>query len=116
MHASHIFRPMPRTKSSKRNASKRASEGELDPATAAERANYVFFWKPHELEAGWASQWWADKSFTSADGSVEYKTAEHWMMGEKARLFDDEEVRQRILTTGDPKKVKALGRKVGTFY
>ncbi|KZV88237.1 DUF1768-domain-containing protein [Exidia glandulosa HHB12029] len=88
---------------------------EENAAVEADRANYVFFYKTKELKAGWASQWWAERSFTSADGSVEYKTAEHWMMTEKARLFGDEDIRAQILAVSDPNKVKALGRKIANF-
>lgn len=108
---------MPRTKKSKPGAQQRRAKGknndaEQDPVLEAERSNYVFFWKQHELEVGWASQWWSEQSFTSPDGSTEYKTAEHYMMSEKARLFDDDGTSQKILAATDPKTVKALGREV----
>lgn len=37
------------------------------------------------------------------------------MMVEKARLFGDEEIAKKMLATTDPKKHKALGRKVKGF-
>ena len=37
-------------------------------------------------------------------------TAEHYMMVEKARLFEDEDIRQRIIAELFPQNVKALGR------
>ena len=47
--------------------------------------------------------------------SVTYTSAEQYMMAEKARLFGDEEIRAEILNTSDPRKCKALGRKVRNF-
>ena len=37
------------------------------------------------------------------------------MMAEKARLFNDEETLRKILSTDDPKEVKALGRLIKNF-
>ena len=47
--------------------------------------------------------------------SVKYTSAEQYMMAEKARLFGDEKIRAEILRTSDPRKCKALGRKVKNF-
>lgn len=46
---------------------------------------------------------------------VAYPTAEHWMMAGKAELFGDDEMLEAILTSRDPGKAKALGRKVRGF-
>lgn len=43
---------------------------------------------------------------------VRYATAEHFMMAEKARLFDDAGSLQRILQAASPGAAKSLGRKV----
>ncbi len=43
------------------------------------------------------------------------KTAEHWMMAEKARLFEDSAAVDAILAAPDPKAAKALGRNVKNF-
>jgi len=56
---------------------------------------------------------WVESKFT-VDG-VCYKTAEHWMMAEKARLFGDLSTRDQMLKCSSPKEVKALGRKVSNF-
>ena len=58
------------------------------------------------------SQWYPCKF--EADG-VSYTSAEQYMMAEKAKLFGDEEIRAKILSTSDPRKCKALGRKVKNF-
>ena len=60
---------------------------------------WILFWG-HQPEAdgsigkGVFSQWWPC-AFT-VDG-VEYASAEHWMMAEKARLFGDSAAREQIL-------------------
>ena len=46
---------------------------------------------------------------------IKYTSAEQYMMAEKARLFDDEEIRAQILKTSDPAICKKLGRKVRNF-
>ncbi|CAM9854220.1 unnamed protein product, partial [Ectocarpus fasciculatus] len=42
-------------------------------------------------------------------------TAEHFMMAEKARLFQDADTREQIIAAPDPKTAKALGRCVQHF-
>ena len=64
------------------------------------------------VDASCLSQWFVH-SF-SVDG-VEYRSAEHWMMAEKARLFDDGEALELILECETPREAKALGRKVRDF-
>lgn len=59
------------------------------------------------------SQWWAGHPFV-IDGIV-YATAEHWMMAEKARLFDDPATLAEILSAKSPAIAKKLGRKVANF-
>lgn len=68
---------------------------------------YPFFHHQHVF-----SQWHASP-FTM--GSHRYANAEQWMMAEKANIFGDQEVRQRILATPFPAIVKALGRTVRGF-
>lgn len=43
---------------------------------------------------------------------IEYRTAEHYMMAEKSRLFEDTEVLEQILEATSPSHVKKLGRMV----
>lgn len=58
------------------------------------------------------SQWYPCQF--EVDGVI-YTSAEQYMMAEKAKLFGDEEIRDEILSTDDPRKCKALGRKVKNF-
>ena len=46
---------------------------------------------------------------------VTYATAEHFMMAEKARLFDDDEALDDILAAKSPAEAKAGGRRVRGF-
>ncbi len=69
---------------------------------------FVFFWKPPTVFGQWT---WSE--FT-VDGD-EYTCAEQFMMAEKARLFGDNEIREKILSTESPRSHKRLGRKVRGF-
>ena len=46
---------------------------------------------------------------------IEYKTAEHWMMAGKARLFKDHAILEEIIACNQPMEAKKLGRKVKNF-
>ena len=77
---------------------------------------YLFFWGHREkvegvIDKSCFSQWFP-KGFTIDE--VYYATAEHYMMAEKARLFDDTMV-EKILEAKTTKEVKALGREVRNF-
>lgn len=78
---------------------------------------FLFFWghqpdKNGQVSKSCFSQWY-EASFV-ADG-VKYHTAEHWMMAAKARLFNDQEIFEKIIATPSPATVKSLGRKVKNF-
>jgi ribA/ribD-fused uncharacterized protein len=78
---------------------------------------FVFFWGHQPSSDGRVtkacfSQWWM-APFT-ADG-IEYRTAEHFMMASKARLFGDAVTLERILAAPHPKQAKDLGRSVADF-
>ncbi|KAF9028181.1 DUF1768-domain-containing protein [Hymenopellis radicata] len=83
--------------------------------------DYVFFWKPTEPH-GWASQWYPSpfKVEVEGFGAVRFATAEHWMMFQKALLFNDAGVAHEVIAMtgtsgGKLAQVKALGRKVAGF-
>ncbi|MFJ6659471.1 NADAR family protein [Streptomyces sp. NPDC091377] len=84
---------------------------------SGERVRYLHFWghRPRadgRLGATCLSQWWPSPFTVSG---VEYATAEHWMMAEKARLFDDPETERRALVAGHPAEAKKAGRLVRGF-
>jgi ribA/ribD-fused uncharacterized protein len=94
------------------------SVADLVAYTAAGKPlEYLFFWghRPHPSGRpgpSCLSQWWP-APFT-VDG-VHYRSAEHWMMAEKARLFGDERSAAAIIAAESPKDAKALGRAVRGF-
>ena len=78
---------------------------------------YLFFWgqqprKDGQVSKSCFSQWWEEVFVV--DG-ITYRSAEHWMMAEKARLFQDEEILQEILAAISPAEAKKLGRSVRNF-
>ncbi len=78
---------------------------------------YLCFWghrahKDGRIGPSCLSQWWPCDLHVEGEG---YRSAEHYMMAEKARLFGDEDTRAQILAAADPGKAKALGRRVAGF-
>lgn len=61
------------------------------------------------VTASCLSQWFPARF--EIDG-ITYATAEHFMMAEKARLFDDTDILTKVLAAPTPNDAKALGRKV----
>ncbi|MEM1177421.1 MAG: NADAR family protein [Acidobacteriota bacterium] len=78
---------------------------------------FLFFWghtPKADAEVGpWVFSQWFPTPF-DVDG-VSYPTAEHFMMAEKARLFDDPAMLDAILDADSPRDAKAFGRKVAGF-
>ncbi|KAH7823109.1 putative NADAR family protein [Monocercomonoides exilis] len=74
--------------------------------------SYIFFWKESEDPYGIFAQWFTSPFVVD---SIRYNTAEHWMMAEKARLFNDDVSLQNILKASTPRKAKELGRGVKNF-
>lgn len=78
---------------------------------------YLFFWG-HRIRKGGTvgkqcfSQWFPSKFEI---GGITYPSAEHYMMAEKARLFNDTETLQKILSTKSPAEAKQLGRRIKYF-
>jgi hypothetical protein len=82
-----------------------------------EPVEYLFFWghRPSadgSITKACFSQWF--EAPFEKDGR-RYQTAEHFMMAGKAELFGDLAMRDAILEAADPRKAKALGRKVKGF-
>lgn len=84
---------------------------------AGEQPEYLFFWASFVNEDGSVgetclSQWYP--AGFELDG-FPYRTAEHYMMAEKARLFGDEAALARILRSRFPAEVKGFGREILAF-
>ena len=80
-------------------------------------SKFLFFWghqrnKDGSISKTCFSQWWL--SSFEVD-KVIYKTAEHWMMAQKAELFKDNEVLEKILQAKSPAEAKKLGREVKNY-
>ena len=88
----------------------------VDFVNHGNKVKYVFFWGHQKPKSGISkscfSQWF-ESSF-DVEGN-NYKTAEHYMMAEKARLFSDSEAEKRILESKNPGEAKKLGRNVIGF-
>lgn len=75
---------------------------------------YLYFWghtpkQNNYVDKSCFSQWFPSP-FKQDD--IEYLTAEHYMMAQKAQLFNDDEIFHQILKVTHPNEAKQLGRKV----
>lgn len=78
--------------------------------------DYLFFWGHHQsgniVDKSCLSQWY--EAAFELDGE-EYKSAEHYMMAQKAYLFNDSITYRKILEATTPEQAKQLGRSVQGF-
>lgn len=89
----------------------------IEKHNADERIKFLFFWghqpsRDGSINQSCLSQWW-DSPF-EVDG-VTYKTAEHWMMAGKARMFGDTASIEKILQSNTPAEAKKLGKSAKGF-
>jgi len=64
------------------------------------------------FKSDYPSQWYPSE-FIIDDRT--FANCEQWMMYQKAKTFNDDEVAEEVMKTTDPKEIKALGRKVRNF-
>ncbi|WCN36333.1 NADAR family protein [Aneurinibacillus uraniidurans] len=69
---------------------------------------FTFFWRSKSP----FSQWYPG---TFCVNNIVFNCAEQYMMYQKAKLFNDETIAQKILQTKSPNEQKKLGRKVKNF-
>jgi ribA/ribD-fused uncharacterized protein len=85
--------------------------------TTRETIKFIHFWGHRPAKDGSVTQscfsQWFEAVFT-VDGIV-YPTAEHYMMAEKARLFNDNDALAKVLAATSPGAAKAAGREVLGF-
>lgn len=98
------------------NTIKTRSELE-DYVNSGNKVKYLPFWghTPRNKDMickSCLSQWY-DAPFKQ-DGIL-YKTAEHYMMAGKAKLFNDYPAYQKILQSPHPKAAKSIGREISGF-
>lgn len=89
----------------------------IDNFESGKRTKYLFFWghqksQSGELTSSCFSQWWESPFIVD---KIKFNTAEHWMMAQKALLFDDKEIYNKIIIAKSPAEAKALGRQVRNF-
>ncbi len=95
----------------------RSTEALLQALEAGATPSYLLFWghqpnADNSIGKSCFSQWF-EASF-EVEGQT-YLTAEHFMMAEKARLFNDLDTRASILAAKTPAEAKKLGRGVKAF-
>lgn len=108
-------RKTPSTNSSRSN--KRAAVMPRTTSSSSLDGGPIYFWRETEQPYGWMSQWYAYEMRDGSDSTIVYPTAEHYMMYQKARLFNDSKVAGEVLAGSElhPRKIKTLGRKVVGF-
>lgn len=83
-----------------------------------ETNNYVFFYghTPNKSGLHVFSQWYP-VTFVEKMGGLDivYENAEQYMMAHKAMLFGDNYYLEKIMETGDPARIKKIGRKISNF-
>ena len=88
----------------------------LEYIADGKRIKYIFFWSQKEksdtVTKAYFSQWY-HSPFTYE--GILFQTAEHFMMAEKAKLFNDEKVYLEIIQSTEPGKAKHLGRTIENF-
>ena len=90
-------------------------ESIVDRFNKNENLEFLFFWGhtvKDEVTKACFSQWFP---LQFKEEEIMYKTAEHYMMAGKAKLFNDTEILEKILNSETPNLAKSLGRKIRNF-
>ncbi len=88
-----------------------------DRFESGDTLKFLYFWghtnKFNEEVGKFCFSQWFESPFTVDNHT--YKTSEHWMMSQKALLFNDESSFEKILAADKPGEAKELGRQVLGF-
>lgn len=80
------------------------------------KVKYICFWGHKKKASGITkscfSQWYYSPFEVAG---ITYKTAEHYMMAKKAKLFGDLDTEAKIIASNDPGAAKQFGREVRNF-
>lgn len=78
---------------------------------------YLFFWSHRPNPDGTIGKTCLSQCFDARFelNGIHDRTAEHYMMAEKARLFDDRILFPEILAANHPRQTQTLGRKIQGF-
>jgi ribA/ribD-fused uncharacterized protein len=76
---------------------------------------YLFFWghQPENVVGKNCFSQWYSAAFEV--DNILYATAEHYMMAEKARLFENDAIVNKIIQAKHPGEAKQLGREIQNF-
>lgn len=89
----------------------------IDKFESGDTLKYIYFWGNTEKDAITVSKTclsqWYEAPFTV--NNIRYNTSEHWMMANKALLFNDRITFDRIIKSTKPGEAKELGRQVSGF-
>ena len=99
--------------STKKKEKSKPTDPATTPSPAVDPAETIFFFKETDAH-GYLCQWYRSPFTTPSDGQI-FSTAEQYTMYRKAIFFRDYASAAQILTTSNPRKVKALGRSVANF-
>ena len=91
-------------------------------STMSSDSSPIYFWRVNEEPYGCFSQWYSSTFAVPAPASagedaaaLTFRTAEQYMMYHKAILFNDQKIADEIIRESNPRKQKALGRRVRGF-
>lgn len=77
-------------------------------------SNFIFFWDG--IFSNWHPSKFTEKLLIADElKDVRFTCAEQYLMAQKAIMFDDMPVLQKIMGTDNPRTQKALGRSIKTF-
>lgn len=93
------------------------AKGLLEMNKVFVKKDFVFFWgnkasNTSRISKACLSQWW---SCVFYENGIRYSSTEQYMMYQKALIFKDHIMAERIILTTNPKEIKGYGRKISGF-